>query len=116
MDSALEAVEVRVGGVVSLLWLLLGLLLFFVSGEFFFIYLFWFWDFLVKNCISFLCNIMQLSMLDGEMVRHRSRQQVCHSKDSNAMTAIANYYHSSASKNTNINKGVTNNWGEGDGS
>jgi hypothetical protein len=35
MDRALEVVKVRVGGVV-----LLGLLLLFVDGEFFFIYLF----------------------------------------------------------------------------
>ena len=39
LDRALEAAEVRIGGVVSLLWLLLGLLLFPVGGMFFFIYM-----------------------------------------------------------------------------
>ena len=66
MDRALEVVEVCIGGVI-----LLGLLFLFVGGEFFFIYLFRFWPFLVKSFISFLCNIMQLSILDGETVRHR---------------------------------------------
>ena len=92
-----------------MLWLLLGLLLFFVGGEFFFIYLFRFQAFLVKSCISCLWHIMQLSMFYGETVSHRSRQQVCHSRNFDAMTTITNYYHSSASKNTNINKVVTDN-------
>ena len=50
---------------------MLVLLFLLTGGEFFFIYSFRFWPFLVKSCISFLCNIMQLSILDGEMVRHR---------------------------------------------
>jgi hypothetical protein len=106
---ALDTIEVRIGGVGFLLWLLLGLLLFFVGGELFFIYLFRFWAFLVKSCISCLWNIIQLSMFYGETVSHRSRQQVFHSWNFDAMMTMANYYYSSFSKNMNINKVVTDN-------
>ena len=90
-----------------LLWLFLGLILLFVGGKFFFIYFFRFGPILVKGYISFLWNIMQLSMFYGEIVRHRSRQQVCHSRNFDAMTNTTKYYHSSTSKNTNVNKVVT---------
>ena len=109
LDRALEAVEVRIGGVVSLLWLLLGLLLFPNGGMFFFIYMLRFCAFLVKSCISFLRNIMQFPIFYEKMVSHRTGQQVCHSRNSGAITAITNYYHSSANKKMNINKIVTDN-------
>jgi hypothetical protein len=108
VHGAFEVVDVSVHGVGHILsYNILWLLLLIIHSKFFFVHLLWFGHLLIECFISFLCNIMQSSLLNQEAVMHGNGKQVSHSRDLNEMRTMAGDYHPHTQKNTNINKVIT---------